>query len=379
MALQVTTAATGVVRDAHYVTPTGASAAVRTLLLEPQRTNLCVRSQEFDNASWTKFNASVTANVAISPDGTATADLITSTTAFGFAQIAVTFTGDGTKCAAVFLKAGAAAISQISLRDLTAAVVRHEINVTWTAGVPSLATSSGAGSLYPVEAYGNGWYRVMFSADSIVAANSNAFRVTGANSLNGTVLAWGAQAEDAVVPSSYIPTVATTVTRNADSLYWALASLVPREMTVYARSVNLGWASDTGGPALIFHIGTSGTFTDPRLQATKTSVAGRYASTYDDGVTPNSAIVNTTAATLFDVVEIRLVLTATFAQTLGYSVNAAAELTGAVAASGPAAAFAAARFYLFGATESLQPIAFTNVAIALGTKTRAEMRSIAGV
>jgi hypothetical protein len=52
-----------------------------SILLEPQRTNLVLRSEEFDNASFQKNVSSVSANTTTAPDGTLTAD---------------TWTGDGT-------------------------------------------------------------------------------------------------------------------------------------------------------------------------------------------------------------------------------------------------------------------------------------------
>jgi hypothetical protein len=50
------------------------------LLVEEQRTNLVVRSEEFDNAGWGRSGATlptVTANTSVAPDGTTTADLWT--------------------------------------------------------------------------------------------------------------------------------------------------------------------------------------------------------------------------------------------------------------------------------------------------------------
>jgi hypothetical protein len=153
--LQIQTAGTGVVRDAHYVTPTGASTPVRTLLLEPQRTNLCIRSEEFD--TWTSVggNTAVTANSAIAPDGTATADTLTAIGANGRITRPCTFTGDGEKCLSVFLKQGTASVNWLEFNDATALVLRHRVAVTWTAGVPALSTLSGAGTLYPVQSLGN--------------------------------------------------------------------------------------------------------------------------------------------------------------------------------------------------------------------------------
>jgi hypothetical protein len=47
------------------------------LLVEEQRTNLLLRSEEFDNASWTNSASLVTANTAVAPNGTLTADTLT--------------------------------------------------------------------------------------------------------------------------------------------------------------------------------------------------------------------------------------------------------------------------------------------------------------
>jgi hypothetical protein len=46
------------------------------LLLEPQRTNLALYSEQFDNAAWTKTDATINANAVVSPDGYQNADII---------------------------------------------------------------------------------------------------------------------------------------------------------------------------------------------------------------------------------------------------------------------------------------------------------------
>jgi hypothetical protein len=43
---------------------------------EPQRTNLLLQSEEFENAVWTAANLSVTANSTTAPDGTIAADTL---------------------------------------------------------------------------------------------------------------------------------------------------------------------------------------------------------------------------------------------------------------------------------------------------------------
>ena len=50
-----------------------------SILVEPQRTNLFLRSEEFDDSIWRKFSLSVTPNTTLSPSGFVNADTITST------------------------------------------------------------------------------------------------------------------------------------------------------------------------------------------------------------------------------------------------------------------------------------------------------------
>jgi hypothetical protein len=52
-----------------------------SILVEQQRTNNITYSEQFDNAAWLKLGISITANNTTSPDGTANADLVTTTNA----------------------------------------------------------------------------------------------------------------------------------------------------------------------------------------------------------------------------------------------------------------------------------------------------------
>lgn len=63
----IQTAAADVARIDHL---TGAGA----LLIEPATTNLLLRSEDFDDAAWTKTRVTVTANAVAAPDGTMTGD-----------------------------------------------------------------------------------------------------------------------------------------------------------------------------------------------------------------------------------------------------------------------------------------------------------------
>ena len=377
--LIVATAGTGVARTSHYVTPTGASAPIKTLLLEPQRTNLCIRSEEFD--TWTNTSVTVTANAIVAPDVATTADLLTPTGGTGsFRRQSITFTGDGEKCFAFYLCAGTSTRSLIGIYDSTANVARHYVRVTWTAGVPTLSTFSGSGTIYPVEALANGWYRCLASATGIVAANSHILVLTPDDNVGtGTVYAWGAQAENATVPSSYIKTQATTVTRNADSLYFPFIA-PPQAMTVYVRGVENNRATDTlAGQLGIVQISDAAGNDAYFAFINRTGSAG-YSSIHDPAELSISGAVGTTV-TRGDLVEFAGGVRASGAAFLSISVNGGATTSGA---DGTAQAFAATwsapRLYL-NSQGSANPgqFAFTHVIVAAGEQTMATMRSLAGV
>jgi hypothetical protein len=380
MSTLVTHVPAGTARNNHWVIPTGRTIPIRTLLTEPQRTNLCLRSEEFD--TWSNVGTcNVTANNVIAPDGTATADLLTATVVGSRRIRVVTFTGNGEKCAAVFLKQGSSGVTDVSL--FGASVARHRVRVTWTAGVPALTTNEGAGTRYPVQNYGNGWWRIMWSATGIVAAEENSvWVVPDPISGTGTVLAWSAQAENAVVPSSYIPTEATAVTRNADSLYWEIPSLVPQEMTVYTRSVNVGNFSTENLTAVHYTVGEAA-MGGVLFRVFRANGAQSVTVQYNDGggASNSSILTPSPLPAMGDVIETRAVLQADWRVLLGLSISGGSESVATVgAARGPAGAFAQPRLYLAGVSAGFQSLnAFTHVGIFRGTQTRTTCRRLTGV
>jgi len=121
-------------------------------------------------------------------------------------QATVAFTGDGTKSIALFLRAGTATKTTFGIFDNTAAAWRAQVDVTWTAGVPSAAIVTGGGSVFPIEVIGGGWYRIAVSVNSVVAGNSNRFLIYGADTTNattGTTFIFGANAWNSVTSAAY--------------------------------------------------------------------------------------------------------------------------------------------------------------------------------
>lgn len=194
------------------------------LLIEEQRTNLLTYSEDFGNVIWNKSsNCTVTPNDATSPDGTTTADRIVisaANTISGPYNIVGTVSGLHTQ--SWYVKQ-AATVRYVQLLWTSSGVSSDYANFDLQTGTLTAGTYSGAN----IQNVGNGWYRI--SLTSTLAAVSGGCWITAINtstalrgaSYPGTgaesFFAWGVQVEAGAFPTSYIPTVATQETRNADA------------------------------------------------------------------------------------------------------------------------------------------------------------------
>jgi hypothetical protein len=220
------TAATDVPRFDHNPT-TGESLG---LLVEEQRTNLLLRSEEFQT-TWSPINVTVSTDTSTSPTGSLTADTITpaaSTAAHLISQTATVVAS--TPCtASVYIKSDGAPFVQVAFDNGSS--VGAFINVNTSTGAitrgPDLAggATNATGS---VVSAGNGWYRVSVGAThsgtigriliSPLPATSSTASINPSTTTAATdkVLLWGAQLEAGAFPTSYIPTTTAAVTRSAD-------------------------------------------------------------------------------------------------------------------------------------------------------------------
>lgn len=159
-----------------------ATAASRPVLRA--RYNLLTYSEQFDNAAWAKNSSTVTANTTIAPDGTTTADLLTST-------------GTGANVQ----------ISGFSLLAYTISFYAKRGNSDWCAvsnagyfayfDITNGVTGTIGNGTATITSVGSGWYRCTWTPADTTQNSTFRIRCAVANGNTTTttenVILWGAQ------------------------------------------------------------------------------------------------------------------------------------------------------------------------------------------
>lgn len=205
-----------------------------TLVNERSSTNLVTYSSDMSNSRWQKGAVSVLSNSAFSPDNTLNADAVIEDTSSGGHRILtnppILATGNQPYSFSLYVKPIGAprhiywmAQSGVNAIYCHFDMINIRVNQVTTSGVGSGATAS----IVPAA---NGFYRIQLSGYP-VTSNSDIYNQlyfeteprTGFDAQTYTgdgvsgFYVYGWQVENIAAVTRYIPTVASTVTRNADS------------------------------------------------------------------------------------------------------------------------------------------------------------------
>lgn len=215
-------------------------------LIEGASTNLALRSEEFDNATWTKTRSSITANLTKAPDDTFSADkLIEDATASATHLILqdVNVTSGNDYTISIFARAAENNLMQLTFGSVGfSGSQRANFNLL-TGQVETVSGGSAA-----ITKLFDGWFRCSFTATasstgvggmlvSFIENGSDARTpsFTG-DGISGFYI-WGAQHEQQSLVTSYIRTEGSTVSRVADALNISNAGNYPNsgDFTLFAK------------------------------------------------------------------------------------------------------------------------------------------------
>ena len=216
------------------------------------RQNLAVYSQSFDNAIWSAFGTkTVTANAAIAPDGTMTAELLSSPAGNGVQQQGMPIVGGSTYTGSLHVK-----------------------NTTGTQIRLQLVSSGGAGVTYnQLVTVGSGWVRIPFSLTTASGDSMIQARILTDASGN-PVYIWGFHLELGSIATEYIHTEATAAVGVATDTPW---TTVPDSTSVYEIIDDIVYNAELPGSEIgEFAIGINQIGDDPSFDFTET-VISQYA------------------------------------------------------------------------------------------------------
>ena len=186
--------------------------------------NLLLRSQEFDNAAWSKNRASITQNATVSPAGSTTADTLVEDGTDGqhFVTQSVTLTAAPYSVTCYF-KAKERSVGIISFSSF---------RVNFDLDAEAVTVSSGGPTSTSIVSVGDGWYRCSVVGTPTAGATPITLSMAAAPTGwgypgDGTsgIYVWGAQLEQRSSVTAYTATTTQPITNYIPVLQTAAANV----------------------------------------------------------------------------------------------------------------------------------------------------------
>ncbi|MGE0094541.1 MAG: hypothetical protein AB7M05_15990 [Alphaproteobacteria bacterium] len=275
--------------------------ARRGLLVEGERTNICLESETLATSPWTPEHVTVNVNQAVAPDGAATADKLEETVDNSFHRIAAGFSMTVTNVAhtvSFWTKADERSSGFVDIYHGDGSGFAGSFVFDLATG--TVGSLTGIVASAEIEAWPNGWYRVwcVFTPnagsdgrfDLGICNPADNTRGTYVGTVGSGLFYWGAQLEAGAFPTSYIKTMSAPTTRVAESANVATSG--------YAFNSNAGtllWCGRLIGFAggITFSDGTTNNQINLRLRSGRT--LGQVVTTSGETVV-NSTSSNTATA-----------------------------------------------------------------------------------
>ena len=196
-----------------FLRASGATQVNAAGLIEYAPENLLSKSEEFNDAAWTKDRLSFVTNNITAPDGALTAEkLVEDTSVNNSHRVSrqITLTAEP-HTFSVFVKSAERNWVRVTLFD---GVTSRQVWFDTTAGV--IGTQSGA--IGQMTSFGNGWWRCAITATGVAAISQTNVALATADNIStytgdGTsgIYLWGAQLERSSTARAYIPTTTAAV------------------------------------------------------------------------------------------------------------------------------------------------------------------------
>ena len=373
-ALGIVQSSSGVLRDRNYES----TGLLRTTLLEGARTNLALRSEDFAASTvWASIGTPTLTSGAYTGLGDVTLDLIgdDSTAVLEGREQIVTFSTDGRQGVSLFFRQDNSTGFLVDLFDNTLATYRLEVAIDLTtAGIATVAATT-LGTLQRLRALGDRSYRLeLVTTTGLVAASCNYVRVfpatTARNGGNtGRIYAGGVQCEPSFV-TSYLKSVSTAATRNAESLSWSLPTgfQKPQASWWYVRFVELGTLG-LASNVRIFDLASSAAASPKSLMYAPTTTVYRFG---HDPTSTGGVVTDIAVAPAFgDTVELLGLIFSDGSIQLRSSINGGAESNSTQTAAPAVRAFASSwsdsKLWLNGVPSVEGVAGFVNVKCGPGT------------